>query len=192
LEEERIKSAFEIAMERISSLPELTPEEIVEQKEKEFKPAGLAISHKYFQGRISEDDLPSELSRHQGEKGEIVRRAFVSCLCQAIQLEDAAKADKALGGLVALAEGEKGDFRKTVQGNYLQARSDFERDAQMEFKKYDSLIRKDLENAGIRGSAVRPNLAENEKWLHVLSRIRQEYEPRLEKIKNELMARLHR
>ncbi len=191
MEEERIKSAFEIAMERVSSLPELTPEEAAEQKEREFKPVGLALSHKYLQRQISEDELLSELSRRQGEKGEIVRRAVISNLFQAIQLEDIAKADKALAGLAALAARVADGFRETIQRNFLQVRSEFEREVQIEFKVFDSIVRKDLETAGIRGSAIKPNLVENEKWLQNLSRMRQAYEPKLEKIKNELADSLN-
>jgi hypothetical protein len=47
VEEERIKSAFEIAMERISDLPELTPEEIAAQNEKKYGPIGKVIAGNY-------------------------------------------------------------------------------------------------------------------------------------------------
>jgi hypothetical protein len=189
LEEDRVKSAFEIAMERISALPELTAEEIAEQKEKEFKPVGPAISHKYFEGQITEDELVSELSRYQGEKGEIVRRAAVSSLCRAIQLEDRARADKALAGLNVLAAPEAG-FREPLLEKFLQISSDFDRELLIENKRLESLIRADLEGAGIRGSAVTPNLVQNRTWLQAVDRLLQSYEPRLEEIRNDLMNRL--
>jgi hypothetical protein len=182
LEEDRIKSAFEIAMERISALPELTADEIGEQKEKEFRPVGLAISRKYLEGQISEDELVLELRRNQGEKGEIVWRAAVSSLCRAIQLEDRAKAARALVGLDALAAGIE-----DVRRDFLRISGDFDRELLIEYKKIEHVIRAELESAGIRGSAVKPNLVQNEKWLQAMNSLRQAHEPSLEKIKNELM-----
>src|SRR5512137_2431855 len=60
-EEEGIKSAFELAMERISGLPKLTPEEKAEQKEREYAPIGTSIAVKYMDGALADSELPIQL-----------------------------------------------------------------------------------------------------------------------------------
>jgi hypothetical protein len=189
LEEERAKSAFEIAMERISGLPELTPVEIAEQKEKEFRPVGQAIANKYLRGQIAKDILKTELNGYPGEKRKIVRAALVSSLCQSIQLEDIPKAERALQGLASL--GVEGKDFEGIQNDFVQVRRNLERDIPIEYKKYDKFVRAELENAGIHGSAVKPNLAENDGWLQSLDKMRRGYEAKLEEIRKKLMDRLN-
>ena len=76
--EEGIKSALEIAMEKISRLPELTPEEIAGQKEREYMPIGEALCQRYLNGAITDKDLSFELEKCHGDKEHIVRRTLVS------------------------------------------------------------------------------------------------------------------
>jgi hypothetical protein len=189
LEEESIKSALEIAMERVSRLPELTPEEIAEQKEKELRPIGQAISNKYMQGQIAEAELSEELNNHQGDKGEIVRSALIAGLCQSIQLEDVAQATKALQGLASLKKGEL-QFLEEIKNSFALIKQDFERERQIIFKEQETVFKNRLEIAGISGSAVKPNLVENEDWLHTLNGLCRAYEPRVKEIRNQLTRRL--
>jgi hypothetical protein len=189
LEEEKIKSALELAMERVSRLPELTPEEIAEQKERELRPIGRTISSKYLQDWIDENGLLAELHNYQGEQKSIVRRALVSSLCQSIQLEDISKSEKAFQGLASL-EKDVTEFWEEIQKTFLQIRRDFEREKQIFYKKYESIAKVKLQNAGIRGSAVKPNLIENEDWLRNMNGVCRTYEPKLKEIKDKLTNRL--
>jgi hypothetical protein len=189
LEEESIKSALEIAMERVSRLPELTPEEIAEQKEKEFKPIGQAIGSKYMQGQIAEDELKEELKYHQGEKGEIVRRAMIAGLCQSIQLDDVAQATKALQGLSALKKDES-EFWEGIQKSFLHIRRDYEREKQVIYKKYETILKEKWEIAGICGSAIKPNLVENKDWQGALNGLSRAYGSKLKEIRNKLTDKL--
>jgi hypothetical protein len=189
LEDESIKSALELAMERVSRLPELTPEEIEEQKEREFRPIGEAMSNKYMQGQIVDDELSKDLNNHQGEKGAIVRSALMGSLCQCIQLEDNAKAMKALQGLFLLKNDEAA-FREEIQKRFSQLRRDFERERQIIYKKYETIFKEKWEINGICGSAIKVNLAENEDWQSALNGIRRAYEPKLKEIRNRLTDRM--
>jgi hypothetical protein len=184
LEEERIKSALEIAMERLSRLPELTPEEIAEQKEKEFRPIGQAIGSRYLSGQIMQDEMTSELREHSGEKGSIIRRSLLECLIQSIQLEDSVKTDKALQGL-AFLENENSDWEK-IQKFLERIRRDFDREKQITYKKYETVLKQKLENAGIRGSAVQPNLTRNDDWQRTLNGMLRTYEPKMKELRKEM------
>jgi len=187
VEEEKVKSALEIALEKISGLPRLTPEEVAAQKEMEYRPAGEAICRKYLEGTITCDALPAELARYPGE--QIVRRALIEGLCRSMQLEDARKAFMALAGMAAIKTNKSGlveageELRRII--------GDFEREQQEKSAGFLTLEKQQLSSLGISGTAVRPNLNESEKLQQELAGIRRSYEPRLEGLRNMLLRGEH-
>jgi hypothetical protein len=84
---------------------------------------------------------------------------------------------------------EEKDFEE-IRKEFLLARGSLERDIQIEYKKYDEIVRGELENVGIRGSAVKPNLSQNDGWLQGLDKMRRAYETILGEIRKKLMDRL--
>jgi len=191
VDEERVKSALEIAMERLSGLPELTPEEIVEQKEKQFKPIGEAIGRRFLQGMIRERDLLSELNRNREESDRIVLTACISTLSRSVQLEDFHTAERALTGLFKLAEDSPGfgdeirSFWDRIDGEFKQQRADI-------FRKFEIIARKGFAELGITGSAIRPNIEENELFRNDLDSLFRSFEPSLEKFRSILLQKLQR
>jgi hypothetical protein len=189
LGEERIKSALEIAMEKISGLPELTPEEIIEQKEKEYGPMGESIAQRYLDGRLSDSEMPAELGKYSGEEGLIVRRALVAGLCNELRLDnDGETAGKALQAMKQLTS-EKKRIEQVVK-DFLKIFSEFAEEREEKFREFAVLAGNALESRGISGSAVRPNMNENRLWQEELGRIRNESEPRLRDLRNKLMQEL--
>ena len=189
VEEERVKSALEIAMERISGLPELTPEEIAEQKEKEFQPVGEALANKYVQDIVDGHAVQTELSRHQGDSGRAVRRAYISRLCSSIQLEDSRVAVKALNGLYSLP-GDMDDLRKKADASWKYLFDSYEQNRNKMLTEYEADEKKNLAGFGISGSAVRPNLADNESLEKELDELRRSFEPEVEKLRAMLLREL--
>lgn len=183
MEEDGIKSALEIAMERLSRLPELTSEEIAEQKEKEYKPVGEAIGHRFLQDMISERELLSEWNQNRGEAGFIVRGALVSTLCASIQLADLRAAEKALTGLFALAE-ENPDFSADVRSRWERLLHGFESRMAKTSAQFEAAARKDFADLGISGSAMRPNLRENASFQKEKDTILRSFEPALEEFRS--------
>jgi len=72
MEDGKIKSALEIAMEKVAKMADLTPKEIREQKDREYRPRGEVTASKYLSHVIKNTDLAVELSKYQGEEGEVV------------------------------------------------------------------------------------------------------------------------
>jgi hypothetical protein len=189
VEEERIKSALEIAMERVSRLPELTPEEIAEQKEKEYRPIGEALCNKYMQDIIGTEILPSELNQYPGDSGKIVRKALIACLSRWIRLDDKQAAVKAMEGLLRM-EGDGGDLREKVNSLWLRMLDDYERRRDSLLKELESDAKKRLADLGIRGSAVLPNLNGEEASDRGLADLHRSFEPELEELRSLLTQRL--
>ena len=181
--EDRIKSAREIAMERLAGLPALTPEELDEQRKKEYGPRGVAIAQKYLDGPLRSGELARELKRYQGKDGEVVRKVFVSALCESIGLRDQTRSLKAIDGIAAMTgkadlAGMKQEI-ETISGDFL-------RQEEQQRVVYEDLERQNLNDLGISGSAVRPNVAGSEDWQQELIRIEAGYSERLEVIKTIL------
>jgi len=183
VEEDRIKSAREIAMEKMASLPGLTPEELNGQREKEYAPRGVAIARRYLEGVLRSTELESELHRYQGKEAEIVRTALVSTLCEAVGLRDRAESLKAVDGIGALAGGA--DLAGTKQEMDAISAELEEKEEQQQAACEDREMKR-LRGLGISGSAVRPNLSESEDWQQELARIESEYSQRLGDIRKRL------
>ena len=142
-----MKSALEIAMERVSGLPELTPEEILEQREKEYMPVGEALGSRYMQDIIDEKSLWFELNRHQGDAGRIVHLAFISSLCRLIRLDDFHAADKALKGLLVLTD-EGDSIRGEACNIWDRLLNDFKMQREKKFQEFELTARKNLASFG--------------------------------------------
>jgi len=181
--EDRIKSAREIAMERLANMPALTPEELAEQREKEYGPRGIAIARKYLDGTLRSSELKRELKHYRGKDGEAVRKAFVSTLCKSIGLRDEAKSVKAIDGIAAVAgkadlAGMKQEI-ETISG-------EFRRQEEQRRAVYEDLEMENLNDLGISGTAVRPNVAGSEDWQQELAGIEAGYGERIGIIREKL------
>jgi hypothetical protein len=187
VEEEKIKSALEIAMEKVARLPGLTPEEIAAQKEKEYGPIGEALCLKYLKGTLSGRDLPSELDKYRGDEGRIVRRALILSLCRSIQFEDVRKARIAMEGIALLAAGD-GNGMEEARRDFEQILGEVDRETQKTLRTFESSAKARLKSLGISGSAIRLNPNADPDWLQELARIRQAFEPRMEKLRVRLSS----
>ncbi len=189
MDDDTVKSALEIAMERISAMPKLTPEEITEQKEQQYKPIGEALGRRFLQGSIREADLLSELKSDDKEQHRTVRRFCIVTLCGSIQLEDEDAADKAFSGLDVLA-GKGNEFCNDIRSEWDPIRNDFERQKEEKYAEFEKIAYEDLHRCGISGSAVRPNLNENESLHMELETLSRAFEPRIERFRSMVAEKL--
>ena len=181
MEDHRIKSAREIAMEKVAKMAGLTPEQVKQQKEREYRPRGEAIAIKYLQGAVRGTDLQSELGGYPAEEAQIVRRALVSTLCESINLEDIDKSKKALKGIQTVFKIED-DFGATEHELETIA-AQFAQDARQEYEMAEKTESERLEKLGISGSAVKPNVKGMEDWQHRIGKIRQDYAVKVDQLK---------
>ena len=184
MEEEKIKSALEISMEKVAKMADLTPQEIREQKEREYGPRGEVTASRYLSHVIKNTDLAVELSKYQGEEGEIVRKAFLSSLCRAIQLNDADKSRRAIAGIQTLDI--QFDF-EGVKGEFEEISSAFDREREKTYQKLEESQREILNGLGISGSAVRPNVKEKADFQNELNQMRAPYDMRIDKLKDKML-----
>ncbi|MFC1893978.1 hypothetical protein ACFLYR_08195 [Chloroflexota bacterium] len=184
MEDEKIKSALEIAMEKVAKMADLTSQEIREQKEREYGPRGEVIASRYLSHILKNTDLVVELSKYQGEEGQIVRKAFLCSLCRAIQLDDADKSRRAIEGIQALDidfdfGGAKGEFEEIS--------SAFDREREKTYQKLEESQMEELYGLGISGSAVSPNVKEKADCQNELNQMRAPYDMRIDRLKDKML-----
>ena len=154
----KIKSTIELAMERAAKLPRLTEEELRQQREKQYGPRGRAIAGRFLSGELETEDLEGELSSYQGEAGGIVRSAFLTSMCRAMDLEHVAATARAFEGIEALARDDQLRGASCRAGEILR---DYREQSQREFARVEQTEIAALRELGISGSAIRLNLEQS-------------------------------
>lgn len=183
-----MKSAFERALERAEKLGKLSPEEIKESKEKEFISIGRAKVEQYL-GHGYGHILEEEMARYSGEEKDIVVKAALSRLVEAIDLGSVETAERAMAGILALKEeGEIGQIAGQIKGlfeEYKQAEKDRYEKEKGEVEREEGEL---LRQLGISGSAVGEiNLEASETWREILGGLYSEFDQRLHQLKEQLL-----
>jgi len=185
MEEQRIKSAREIALEKIAGLPDLTPEELLKQKETEFKPIGEAIARRYLKGAVRTSELPIELKKYRDTEGLIVKRALVTSLVRSIEPADANRSQRAMEGLEVLTS--PNSHLQTIRQELEEILSRFEEEIRQRQDIYEIQAREILQKSGVSGSAVKPNLELNQEWREEQGRIQGAYDEKIDNLRSNLL-----
>jgi len=183
VEDPVIKSALEIAMEKIARMQKLTPEETAEQQEREYKPRGEVIASKYMGGMLKAADLDTELGKYHGAEREIVKKAFLLSLMPSISLENNEKSQRAIAGMKMLAP--KVDLEE-ISTQVSAILAEFLQEKDRKYFMYEAAEQEKLRQLGISGSAVKAKLNGNQDWQNVLQETHQTYDLRLTNIKEKL------
>ena len=183
MEDPVIKSAREIAMEKIARMQKLTTEEITEQQEREYKPRGEAIANKYMGSMLKVADLDIELNKYHGAEREIVKKSILSSLMQSISLEDNKQSQRAIAGMKILAP--KADLEE-ISTEVSALFAEFHQEKERKYSIYEAAEQEKLRRLGISGSAVKAQLNGNRDWQNGLDETRQTYDLRLTDIKGKL------
>jgi hypothetical protein len=182
-----IKSAWELAMEKVDKLGKLSPEELRQQKEDKCRSIGQGLAEKYLSGS-SLRDLKIELDKQKGEERELVRMALASRLIDAIELGDAerlAKVEEAISGLKLKAK----EGLAAISGEIEQLFAEYREAEQKKRREVEAAARGVLHQLRISGSAigsVNPEVVPE--WKSELDKIAQPYRERLDDIKARLAA----
>ena len=180
-----IKSAWELAMEKVDKLGKLSPEELRRQKQDKCKSKGQGLAEKYL-GGSSLRDLKIELDKQKGEERELVRAALASKLIDAIELGNAER-------LVKVVEAISG-LKLKDEGGLLAARNELE-ELFAEYREAEQKRRREVETAArgvlhqlrISGSAiggVNPEVVPE--WRSELNEIAEPYREKLDDMKARL------
>jgi hypothetical protein len=182
-----IKSAWELAMEKVEKLGKLSPEELQRQKAERCGSIGQGLAERYLSG-LALRDLKLELDKHKGEEKELVRAALASRLIAAIELGEAERLVKVVEAILGLRlKSEHGlpAARGEIEGLFAEYREA----QQKKRREVETAARGVLHQLRISGSAigsVNPEVVPE--WKNELDKIAQPYRERLDEIKARLAA----
>ena len=180
-----IKSAWELAMEKVDKLGKLSPEELRKQKEDKCRSIGQGLAERYL-GGLTLRDLKLELDKHKGDEGELVKAALVSKLTGAIELGEAERLSKVVEGISEIDLRNR-DVLVAVTAEIEQLFGEYRKAEQKRRREVETGARAVLHQLRISGSAiggVNPEVVPE--WKSELDEIAQPYRERL----NGLKARL--
>jgi hypothetical protein len=179
-----IKSTLEIAMEKVAKMPKLSPEEVLERREREFGPRGRGIARRYLDGALRLTDLEIEIGRFQDEERGVVTRALKSTLCDAIDLEEMDMSRNALEALKVLAKGTGLEDRaRELEGIH----AEYLRQREQALAEFEEGQKDRLRELGISGSAVRSNPEVSRDLQQRLGEIQQSFSSRIEDLKTGIL-----
>lgn len=183
-----IKSAFEKALEKAERLEKLSPEEMRERKEEEYAPIGRALADRYLKHGYGEI-LGEEANEYSGEERDIVARAALSRLVEAMELGNYEITQRAMEGILALKGKEKvGEVKaqmKSLFDEYKQAEKERYEEEKGETEGKERGL---LHQLRISGSAVGEiNLEASETWKEICQELYSRYDKILGELKVQLL-----
>jgi len=183
-----IKSAWEIAQEKVEKLGELSAEELRMQKEERSNSIGRFLVEKYLVNPEPKELLEA-LNKHKGEERELIKRAIITRLVEAIELGKTARLQDLNKGLSAiLGEGQVTRNLGEIGGLF------------QEYNQLEQTVKQQIDQAGkemlhqfrISGTAIGEiNPQAKEEWQKTLSSFAQPFEERLKRLKQELLTLLN-
>ncbi len=179
-----IKSAWEIAMEKVEGLGKLPPEELRRQKEEEYALIGQVLADKYL-GGLGFWQLEVELDKYGANERELVRSALISKLAQAIELGDHGRLEKAIEGISGLKQ-NKG--MREIRDEIEQLFQEYEQEEEKESREIEKSARQMLHQlriSGIAVGAINPKVIPQ--WQQGLDTLARPYHEKLEQLKQKLI-----
>ena len=177
-DDNELKSAFDIAMERAQKLGGLSAEDKRKLKEEELSEVGQALGKRYLSG-LPIRDVELELGKYKEDR-QIVVRYLLSSLVDKINLTDATHVERILEAIQHFSKspGVVEDIRSLMD----EYRKAVQRARQEILSKLETAKKKELSKKGISGSAVEPAIEASPEWLEVKRALDATYEERLKKM----------
>jgi len=180
-----LKSAWEIAQERANRLGELSTEEKDQQERQEYRQIGQALAQRWLDSS-RKLDMTAELNKHQGKAKEIIKRAAIERLVEAIELTTTRGISDVKSVIEAISSLEHELQLKTEEiGQLIQEYMGVEQKIRQEL---ESNYKETLHKLRISGTAVDAiNIEANPKWKLARQRLIEDFAPRLNDLKQALV-----
>jgi len=187
-----MKSAYERAMERAGKLGSLSPEEMKKQEEERLLTIGRAIAGKYIE-HGSTQILVGDIEKLKAEDRVLVSKGARLGLAGSLSFDKGVTleaVDRVVEGLTALVSDKKGAIDELI-GSVKKLLEELEAELDSTYSKEYSHLESErrvlLQGLGISGSAVASvNVEGSSVWQQIESRIRLEYNAKLEPLKKKL------
>jgi hypothetical protein len=148
---EKIKSAWEIAMERAAGRSSVKPEELRKQNEEKGRIIGKALADKFLIG-WDKKKLKADLEKYGEEERPFIIKGTRTALIESLVLGDYEKLENIIEGLSSLAGSSR---LSEIKGSLLLVYDSYTRVYKKSSEKFQAEGGKILNRYGISGDAVK-------------------------------------
>ena len=183
---DKIKSALEIALEKAERLGSFSGEEKQRRKAEEMASAGESLARRYLNGATLHE-VEAELAAREAHEQPAVRDRLLSCLLDEINLSAGSGNDRILAAIAPISgDAEPATTLKDLLRGHQHALEQARREnaGPLETAKI-----KELEQKGISGSAVEPAIETSDGWVQARQVLDLHFEQRLDEIKRRYGGR---
>jgi hypothetical protein len=167
-----IKSTLDIIMEKTKGLSMSDEEKkVFQKKEVEGKVRGLV--QKFQDGRMDLEGLKTEIDTFEEGQYEMAREALIKeCLDR---IDPEADNKSVLSLLEHVVEVDPNPFHKIL--------SEFQKDLEKEKDTRERTLRERLQEEGISGSAVSPNVEADQEWNQYMLKLKKDFKEKENRLK---------
>jgi hypothetical protein len=180
---EKVKSALEIALEKAQKLGGMSSDEKQKLKDENLESVGLALSKRYLKG-LPVRDVEIELGKYKEDRKTIVTY-LLSYLVNEIDMGDPDGAERILEAINHFAGAPAAEKIGSLLN---ECRSAMKKAWQKNQQTLGAAKRRELARLGISGSAIKPAIEGSPEWLEARQQLHSDYQKRLEGIKSSLQA----
>lgn len=185
---DKIKSAREIALEKVAGLGKASPEEMEQIRQRESVPIGQALAARYLSGEYPWREVESRIAR-AGDAGDIVARSLLASLVESLGPGDNSRALEGIESLASNREQARLGGQKVVEISQA-CRERRQRELDSLRPELEQSLRRELEDAGISGTAVQVEVERSPRWRQTEERAEAEYRQGLARAKKDLLNAL--
>lgn len=156
-----VKTALELALEKVAKMPKLDSEALEGQKKEELETAGNALANRLISGKLHEKDLESEFKTYQGESLRVVRKAILDTLKGSIVLDDPTANDRIISLACLVNERLKAEELTSAIGEVIE---EYQEELHLVQLGMIEKKKKAYAEMGISGSGFVPNVFNGERW----------------------------
>ncbi|MGB6873340.1 MAG: hypothetical protein WBE46_04270 [Dehalococcoidia bacterium] len=181
-----LKSAREIAQERANRLGKLSAEEKEQQERQRYRQIGQVVAQKWLDSS-QQLDITTELNKHEEKEREIIKRAVIEHLVEAIEFTTTRGINSVKRVIEAISSlGPEFQPKAEEIGQLVQ---EYEGAEQKIRQELESNYRESLHQLRISGTAVDAiNIEANHKWQVARQGLVEAFTPRLNDLKQSLIS----
>lgn len=176
-----LKDAWEIAREKANKLGKLSPREMQQQREQEYRQVGKGIAQRYLD-HPEPLNLSVELDSRPTEGRDFTVRTITDYLAQAMDLESHSRLEKIIQGIAAIEP-----RLQPVIEQIRELAQEHEQTLRMTRQAIENKGREALHQLRISGTAVRAiNTEAVPEWQQDWRKLTEPFLPKLDNLKHEL------
>jgi hypothetical protein len=181
-----LKSAWEVAQERVNKLGKLSAEEKEQQERQQYRQIGRALAQKWLDSP-HQLDVTAELNRYEEKERALIKETIIARLLEAIELRPIKRIDE-VKKIIRVISGLRPELQPKAEG-IGQLFQEYEEAEQNIRQELEGNYRAALHQLRISGTAVDvTNVEASPQWQSAQQGLIEAFAPRLDDLKQALVS----